>query len=232
MKNIVNKSNKFWKEYSKLNRSENSLMNLESNEEKSLEKFILEKKHLEKVVSFKDNNVIVDIGAGVGLWAEYFSPKVKKVYLVEKQENFINIAKKRIYNLDIFNIETVLSDVVNFDLDEESVDYVFISGVTIYLSDNVLDKVLKKIFKYLKPKGKIIHRDAYARNELYIVNNYSDALNMDYVAIYRTRKEYDNYFINKNNFKNIYDKDMYSGGKNSPYNKWNKTRLRLAIYQK
>ena len=55
---------------------------------------------------------------------------------------------------------------------------------------------------------------------------------MDYTALYRTRKEYDIYFIEKNNFKKIYDKDMYEGGKESPYNKWEETRLRLAIYQK
>lgn len=231
MKDILKKSNNFWKEYSKMNKSENSLMNLESDEKKASEKFILEKEHLKKIVNFKKDDILVDLGAGIGLWSEYFAHKVKKVYLVEKQEEFIISAKKRINNLKVNNIETILSDVNDFELEENSVDYVFISGVTIYLSDEILNSLLNNIFKYLKPNGKIIHRDAYGREKLYLVNRHSEELGMNYTAMYRTRDEYDEYFVNKNNFKIIYDKDMYEGD-DSPYNKWDETRLRLAIYQK
>jgi len=232
VKELMCKSDKFWERYSKQNNSENSRMNLEVDEKKASEKFVLEKQHLEKIISFKKSDTVVDLGAGIGLWSDFFSKKVSKVYLVEKQEHFITHAKKRINDLMLFNIETVLSDVIDFDIQENSVDYVFISGVTIYLSDDVLYVLAKKIFSYLKPNGKLIHRDAYGINERYVVDKYSDALGLDYSALYRTREEYDNYFIKKGNFKKKYDQDMYDGGKKSPYNKWDETRLRLAIYQK
>lgn len=232
MKNISEKSNNFWEKYSKSIKSDNSLMNLESDEKVASEKFTLEKQHLEKTLQFNNSDIIVDLGAGIGLWSEYFSKKVNKIYLVEKQEEFINKAKERVKKISLNNIDVIHSDVLDFELQENSVDYVFLSGVTIYLDNELLNSLINKIYKYLKPNGKLIHRDAYGIDELYLVNNFSEALGMQYNAIYRTKAEYDGYFLENCNFKKIYDQDMYEGGNSSPYNKWKETRLRLALYQK
>ena len=231
MKNILDKSNTFWKKYSEQERSENSLMNLESNEEKAAEKFLLEKKHLENVIKFKNDCNIVDLGGGIGLWSEYFSHKVNQVYLVEKQPTFIKQAKKRVNELNIKNIIITENDVVDYSLPLNSVDYIFLSGVTIYLNNEAFDKLLKNIYKYLKPNGQIIHRDAYGRDSEYVVNNYSEALSLDYSALYRTEEKYDELF-SKNQFQKSYSADMYDGGELSPHNKWKETRLRLAVYKK
>jgi len=231
MENILEKSDLFWKKYSEQDRSVNSLMNLESDEKKAEEKFFLEKRHLEKVIKFTSTNKIVDLGAGIGLWSEYFSKQVQCVYLVEKQPKFIQEAKVRIEKFNIKNIIISQSDVINYKLPSNSVDYIFLSGVTIYLNNHSLNCLLNNIYKYLKPNGKIIHRDAYGRNEKYIVNHYSDALSLEYSALYRTEEEYNEMFT-KNKFEKIYSKDMYEGGEKSPYNKWKETRLRLAIYKK
>jgi SAM-dependent methyltransferase len=147
-----------------------------------------------------------------------------------KQEAFIEKAKFYHRENQNNNIEIIRNDIVDFTL-ENRVDYVFLSGVTIYLNDTAFNSLIEKIKSYLKPGGKIIHRDAYGRHERYVVNNYSEALKMNYSALYRTRDEYDEILVHKHHFKKIYDEDMYAGGENSPFNKWKETRLRLACYQ-
>lgn len=82
----------------------------------------------------------------------------------------------------------------------------------------------------LKQGGILIHRDAYSLNTRLIINKFSDELNANYFATYRTLKEYNNLIVDKHNFKILYSEDMYKF-----YEKLNKrkeTKLRLNIYKK
>ena len=229
MKQKIHKnSNIFWKEYSKReDLTLNSLMNLESNAEKSKTKFIYEKKRLESIIKYNPKWNLVDLGGGVGLWSEYFSEHVNQITLVEREEKFIELAKQKI-NKE--NIEIIHSDVIDFNAEENSFDVVFISGVTLYLDDEYLLMLIKKVKNYLKPNGIFIHRDAYGINQKFLLESKkSKNLKLDYSAIYRTRKEYDDIFTNKNNLEKVFDEDMYS--EETQLNVRKETKLRIAIYK-
>ena len=227
-KKIHNNSNDFWKEYSKReDLTLNSLMNLEADAEKSKTKFIYEKKRLESIIKYNPKWNLVDLGGGVGLWAEYFSEHINKVTLVEREEKFIELAKQKINNK---NIEIIHSDVVDFNANKNSFDVVFISGVTLYLDDEYLLLLMKKVKNYLKPNGIFIHRDAYGINQKFLLDSKkSEDLKLDYSAVYRTRQEYDDVFINKNNLKKVFDEDMYP--EETKLNVRKETKLRIAIYK-
>lgn len=227
-KKIHNNSNDFWKEYSKRgDLTLNSLMNLEVDAEKSKTKFIYEKKRVESIIKYNPKWNLVDLGGGVGLWSEYFSEHINKVTLVEREEKFIELAKQKINNK---NIEIIHSDVVDFNAKENSFDVVFISGVTLYLDDEYLLLLMNKVKNYLKPNGIFIHRDAYGINQKFLLNSKkSENLKLEYSAVYRTRNEYDNIFVNKNDFEKIYDEDMYP--EETKLNVRRETKLRIAIYK-
>lgn len=217
----------FWKKYSnRKDLSYNSLMNLEVDEELSKKKFILETEMFMNLVHINSNWNLLDLGGGIGLWSNFFADNLKSVTLVEKELSFIEIAK----NIVKENVNVIHSDVLNFDENDNVYDIVFISGVTIYLNDESLNKLMAKIKKYLKPNGLFLHRDAYGVNRDFILKNkYSDNLKMDYSAIYRSRINYDKIFVDKFNFRKDYDNDFYPKG--SIHNNRSKTRLRFAKYR-
>jgi 2-polyprenyl-3-methyl-5-hydroxy-6-metoxy-1,4-benzoquinol methylase len=227
-KNIFTGSNKFWKEYSEReDLSLNSLMNLEIDPQKSIEKFTFEKARLESIITYNSSWNIVDLGGGVGLWSEYFSDKVKGVTLVEREKRFVELAKERIKKE---NVSVVLSDVSEFDDVENKFDAVFISGVTLYLTDDRLNMMMKKIKKYMKPNGLFIHRDAYGIDERFLLDRKnSENLKLDYSAVYRSRNEYDEIFVKEHGFEKTFDEDMYPN--ETQLNKRKETRLRIAIYK-
>ena len=228
MENIKKNASSFWEKFSlRKDLSSNSLMNLETDSNLSLEKFNLEKKFLLEKINLNPLWNVVDLGGGIGNWSKYFSRYVKQVYLVEKQKNFLDIALKKNYSE---NINYINMSADNFTLEKESIDLVFCSGLSIYLDDFSFNNLLINSKKYLKKNGLFVHRDAYGVEGKFLVNNYSKKLNSKYSAIYRSREQYKSFFELKNNFKLISDEDMYP--KNSKFNKWNETRLRLAIYKK
>ena len=227
-KKIHKNSNDFWKEYAKRkDLTLNSLMNLEADAEKSKAKFIYEKKRLESIIKYNPKWSLVDLGGGVGLWSEYFSKHINKVTLVEREKKFIDRAKQNINNE---NIEIVHSDIVDFDAKKNSFDVVFISGVTLYLDDDYLLLLMKKVKNYLKPDGIFIHRDAYGIKQKFLLDNKkSENLKLEYSAVYRTREEYDEVFLGKNNLKKVFDEDMYP--EETKLNVRKETKLRIAIYK-
>ena len=65
--------NNFWSKFSsRKDLSGHSLMNLETDSERSLLKFKEEKKHLSKVLDLSKFNNLLDLGGGIGIWSDFF----------------------------------------------------------------------------------------------------------------------------------------------------------------
>ena len=215
----------FWNSYSNKNISRFSLANLEQNEIISRSKFEEEKSHLNKIINLSDYNNVLDLGGGVGIWAEYFLENCEKVTLVEKQLKFIEIAKSNVISNRI--------DYINVDLNDfettEKYDFIFLSGVSIYLKDSEFIQLLKKIEKIILPNGIFVLRDAYGINKEFFVDKISEELNLPYKAKYRTLGKYYNLIMSNTKLNKIYSKDMYKNALH--FNKRKETRLRLMIFR-
>lgn len=215
----------FWKTFSNNNFKETTLMNLEPNIELSRKKRNYEKQKIFKLIKFNKNDIVLDFGCGTGIWSQFFSKKVKKVYAVEPSKKFIEIFKnkKNLTNIKIIHGNYNKIPKIKFTK-------IFLSGVTIYMSDLELKKLLQKIFNVSHKNSAIIHRDSYAlKKKIIIDNKYSNRLSNYYSAVYRTNNHYIKIF-KKNGFKIILNKDMYK--KNSILNIWQTTRIGLRVFQK
>jgi ubiquinone/menaquinone biosynthesis C-methylase UbiE len=227
MDELNKNSSIFWKNYSKRkDLSPSSLMNLETDKRISENKFSFEISRFQEKVTLKPNWEVVDLGGGIGNWSNFFAKQVKKVHLVEREKSFLELAAN---NCNAKNIKFINMDALDYKASNNSIDLIFCSGLTIYLNDKSLSKLISNTKKYLKNGALFVHRDAYGVNGEFNVNKYSEKLSSNYAAMYRSKEQYKYFFENKYNFELISEIDMYP--QNSEFNKWSETRLRMAIYK-
>ena len=149
---------------------------------------------------------ILEIGCGLGRWAEIFHDKCKSYLGLDYAENLIKLAKKN-YNYE--NCEFQVMSALDIKIDELIIkppfDIIFIAGVLIYLNDEDISQMIKEINK-ISSKNKII----YIRETISVMNNrltlkdfYSKDLDANYNAIYRTKDELLDFFKEFENVTNI-----------------------------
>lgn len=149
---------------------------------------------------------ILEIGCGLGRWAEIFHDKCKSYLGLDYAENLINLAKEN-YNYE--NCEFQVMSALDIKIDELIIkppfDIIFIAGVLIYLNDEDISQMIKEINK-ISSKNKII----YIRETISVMNNrltlkdfYSKDLDANYNAIYRTKDELLDFFKEFENITNI-----------------------------
>ena len=87
-------------------------------------------------------------------------------------------------------------------------DCIIITGVLMYVNDNNLDLVFEKI-NSLSPKTIYLQESICTQNSRLSLNKfYSQELNCDYSAIYRTKNEYEEYFKKHLNSYKITNNDL------------------------
>ena len=149
---------------------------------------------------------ILEIGCGLGRWAEIFHDKCKSYLGLDYAENLINLAKEN-YNYE--NCEFQVMSALDIKIDELIIkppfDIIFIAGVLIYLNDEDISQMIKEINK-ISSKNKII----YIRETISVMNNrltlkdfYSKDLDANYNVIYRTKDELLDFFKEFENITNI-----------------------------
>lgn len=173
---------------------------------------------------------VLDLGGGYGRWSIRIAPHVDKVVCVEFQEEFLKRGKEYANAAGINNIVFVKEDVKNFST-EEKFDRIFLAGIMQYLNDNDLEKVLRTIHSNLSGKGIVffIEPSSVLKERFVIDNKYSEALEANYSAIYRTANEFAEAFKSIG-LKCVSHKDMFPEG--SPHNKFPETRLRIYRYER
>ena len=141
----------------------------------------------------------------------------------------IDIAKNNAKYNNILNIEYHCSDASYFEYDKKF-DIIFISGLLLYMSNNQITLLSDNLKQYSKKGTKLIVREPVGINESYLIlDRYSEDLDTNYSALYRTREELITIFEDID-FKLNKDEDMFQDG--SPLNKWDETKLRVYLFEK
>lgn len=176
-----------------------------------------------------ENKSILDLGAGVGQWAfRFVGSGVKKVTAVEFSEELAAIGKEEAKRRGVDKIEFVVSPAELFDT-EETFDIVFCSGLCVYLNDDQFDLLTKKLFKFIKPSGILVLREGMAIVNRHEINDrFSEHLQTNYSATYRTRDEYLNSLSKE--LILVKDENMFPEG--HPLNKYSETRLHLFLFNR
>lgn len=161
-----------------------------------------EKRIVEKIVEKIQNPGILDIGCGIGRWAENLQNKFEYYVGVDFSEGFINYASKKFTNFS--NVKFYNNSILNLDKD------ILTSRFNLIICTGINDENISNIFKAFRqvsPEYLYIQESISLMEGRLTLNKFeSKDLKTDYSAIYRTKQEYEEYF--KTNAFNIIKTDL------------------------
>jgi trans-aconitate methyltransferase len=146
------------------------------------------------------DGTVLDLGCGIGYWTEYFAQNFQKVIAIESSSPLYAALKQQC--LPYSNVETIHANVEKFE-PEESYKLVFLGGMLMYLNENDVTILLRKIIPSLEPGSIVLCRETTVRKGVVTRRG-------EYQAVYRSVKTYENIF-RKCGF------DVISVQKNEPY---------------
>ncbi len=131
----------------------------------------------------RDGNVL-DLGCGIGYWTEYFAKNFRQVMAIESSKPLYDALKEQCSPYT--NIKTIHGNVEKFE-PEESYKLVFIGGMLMYLNENDVSKLLRKIMPALQAGAMILCRETTIREGIITRKG-------EYEAVYRSVQTYENIF--------------------------------------
>lgn len=149
---------------------------------------------------------IIEIGCGLGRWAEVFHDKCESYLGVDYAENLIKLANEYYnYNNCEFQVMSALDINVDELLIKPPFDIIFIAGVLIYLNDEDIPQLIKEINEIASKDKAIYIRETISvmDTRLTLKDFYSENLDADYNAIYRTENELLEFFKEFENINTI-----------------------------
>ncbi|MBE6846129.1 MAG: class I SAM-dependent methyltransferase [Ruminococcus sp.] len=151
----------------------------------------------------------LDLGCGIGRWAESLLPLCKSYTGVDFSECMIEEAKKRCGHLMNDASCFVCNSVQGFlreNYTDRKYDIIIISYVCMYINDSEIECVMKKISEIASKNCVIYFIDTVGVEKRLTLNEiYSEALKSNYSAIYRTVNEYNELYkiLEKSGFEKV-----------------------------
>lgn len=137
---------------------------------------------------------ILDIGCGIGRWAENFKDKLDLYTGIDYTEGFIDYAQHKY--ADYKNINFMRMSILDLNPSDfvNKYNLILCCGVLMYINDNDISNILKTL-KSCKSEYMYIQESISLMSGRLTLNNFeSKELKTNYSAIYRTKSEYENYF--------------------------------------
>ena len=178
--------------------------------ENSEQRHIEEKKLLYEHINLEGKKVL-EVGCGIGRWAEALHGKCKSFLGIDYTEDLIEIANKS-YDFDDCKFQVMSATDIKADelLIEPPFDVIIFSGVLMYINDDDIKLVFNELNKIGADDKKLFIMEPVScmESRLTLKDFYSEGLEADYNAIYRTPKEYLDAFENLNCNK-IFSDDIF-----------------------
>jgi len=173
---------------------------------------------------------VLDLGAGVGQWSFRFAERgARRVLAVEYTRGLVDIGRAEATERGMDQVEFIVSSAEQFCTTEQF-DLVFISGLFVYLNDDQFSDLLGKLNNYVSHNGMLMLRDGVGVLRRHEINDcYSEHLESNYSAIYRTADEFISAF-DASGFTCVKTENMFPEG--HLLNKYPETRLRLFTFRK
>jgi SAM-dependent methyltransferase len=128
----------------------------------------------------KRDGAVLDLGSGIGVWAEDFARRFSTVTAVEGSRTLFKALQKKgtVYP----NLLPIHGDVTTFESDARY-DLVFLGGLLMYLNETDVIDLLRKLAPCIEPGGMILGRESTVRGN-------AVALRGDYQVVYRSVSDY------------------------------------------
>ena len=178
--------------------------------ENSEQRHAEEKKLLAENIDLSGKKVL-EVGCGIGRWAEALYDKCESFLGIDYSENLIEIANESIdYENCKFQVMSAFDIKEDELLIEPPFDVIIISGVLMYINDEDLLVLIEELNKVGADDKKLFIMEPVSCMDvrLTLKDFYSEGLEADYNAIYRTPKEYLDAF-EKLNCNEIFSDDIF-----------------------
>ena len=146
----------------------------------------------EAIQDLGSDTSVLDLGSGVGVWAEYFAQRFAKVVAVEASSTLYEALKDRCSRYP--NVTTYNHDVLSFEPGGKlgltggfgpsgGFGLVFLGGLLMYLNDRDVATLLRKLIPSLEPGAIVLCRESTVRHGVKVVKG-------DYQVVYRSVETY------------------------------------------
>jgi len=157
----------------------------------------LEKKTILPLLCIRETDSILDIGCGVGRWAESVVPICRRYVGIDYSEEMIKSCKTLSREQGWDGKDVFFDSVSVQDMNSSgfvkgySFDIILFIATSIYLNDKDLVQAYEEIKGLLAKGGRLYIRESVAlEKRLTLDGVWSTALSANYSAVYRTREEY------------------------------------------
>jgi SAM-dependent methyltransferase len=127
---------------------------------------------------------VLDLGCGIGHWAEHFAARFTEVVAVEGSSTFFDSLKKRAAAKR--NLEAVHANVMDYT-PTGSFEVIFLGGLLMYLNEADVIALLQRLAPLLNRGGIILCRESTVREG-------SETRQGEYQATYRSKQVYSELF--------------------------------------
>lgn len=170
---------------------------------------------------------VLDLGAGVGQWAFRLAARGAHVTAVERSQPLVDIGRAEVAARGSANVEFVCAPAESYRPDHRF-DLVFVSGLFVYLDDEQADELMDNLPYMVHPAARVLVRDGSGVGRRHEIDDrWSEHLEANYSAVYRTPGEYESLFAARG-FSLVRSENMFPEG--HPLNKYPETRLRLFVF--
>ena len=166
-------------------------------EEIAEKKDIMEKGVILPLLGIQKTDSVLDIGCGVGRWAETMVPLCRRYVGADFSSEMIKCCQElfKAQELEGKDVRFVNTSVQELPKSEyvkgQAFDIVLIVGTAIYINDNDLERLFENLVSFLAKGGRLYLRETIGRGKRLTLDGiWSQALDSDYSAVYRTREEY------------------------------------------
>ena len=178
--------------------------------ENSEQRHIEEKKLFNQHIDVSGKKVL-EVGCGIGRWTEALHDKCESFLGIDYTEDLIEIAKKS-YDFDNCKFQVMSATDIDADelLIEPPFDVIIFSGVLMYINDDDIKLVFEQLNRICVENKKLFIMEPVSRmcERLTLKDFYSEGLESDYSAIYRTEEEYMQLFEGLN-YNKIFADDIF-----------------------
>lgn len=101
---------------------------------------------------------ILDLASGIGRFTRHFASTGESLVSVEVISKFVQ--KNRLDHSDCTNVEYICKDAMDLQLKENSLDFVFINWLFLYLEDEEATQLLNRIHSWLRVGGEVFLRES------------------------------------------------------------------------
>jgi len=192
-------------------------------------KLSIEREKIFDGIELGGDSDVLDLGAGTGVWSFYFAGRCRSVTAVEYCQALIEVGLQEARKRSIKNVKFVNQVAQDF-VSDIRFDMIFISGLLQYLNDTECNRLIDRLPSYGRKGSILILREPTGVESRYVINDrYSELLETNYSAIYRTREELIEP-IEESGFTLLDDFMMF--GDETELNKWKETKLRFYRFIK